>query len=295
MTPATVLMRWEKFWFPTRTPYRMAGFRILLGLYLLAYFGTLAPHVTLLFSSQGVYIPFLVPDYAPAPVGAWIVYAVTLLLALAVTVGFRTRFTAPMLLAAFLYHYFLGIAVAYSVFDRMIIIYLLVLTFSDGGRVWAVDPADSDAPHPACGWGERILTLQAFMLYFGSGLWKAMNPAWYDGELLEAVFQSMWATQLGFWIARLELGPQVWTLVSWTVIVVELLVGLGFLFPRIRWWAMVAAAIFHLGNALFLGLPEFLVCICIAPIFASDRLLWTVAAQFARLRHRVLRPPADAV
>jgi hypothetical protein len=294
MTPGTARERWEKFWFPPRAPYRMAGFRILLGLYLLAYFGALAPHVTLLFSSEGVYVPLLLPDYAPPPVVARILFGITLSLALAVTLGFRSHITVPLLLAGFLYHYFLEIAVAYTAFDRLIVIYLVVLTFAEGGRVWAVNPAGSSAPHPACGWGERVLTLQAFMLYFGSGLWKAMNPLWHDGRLLESVHQSMWATPVAFWISRLDLGREFWTSFAFATIALELLVGLGFLFRRTQWWAMLAAASFHLINTVVLHIPEFLVCISIAPIFASDRLLQAVAARFGQLRMRVLRLPADS-
>jgi hypothetical protein len=272
----------------------MAGFRILLGLYLLAYLGALAPHVTVLFSSQGVYMPFLVPDYAPPPIAAWIVYAGALALALAVTVGFRTRFTVPLLLAAFLYHYFLALAVSYTSYDRIIILYLLVLVFAEGGRVWAVDPAASSAPHPACGWGERVLTMQAFMLYFGSGLWKLMNPQWHNGRLFEGIHQGMWATPIGFWIARLDLSPQIWTLLAWSVVLFELLVGLGFLFRRLQPWAMLGAAAFHLNNTVVLGIPEFLVCVCIAPIFASDRLLQAVSAGFDWMRRRILPASAEA-
>jgi hypothetical protein len=306
MTLATARARWEGFWFPPRAPHRMAGFRILLGLYLLGYFAALAPHVALLFSSHGVYVPFLVPDYAPAPAVAGILFAVTLSLALAVTLGFRTHVTVPLLLVAFLHHYLLGIAVSYAAYDRLIVVYLVVLTFAEGGRVWALNPvwaltpvqaltpAAASAPHPACGWGERVLTLQAFMLYFGSGLWKLVNPAWHDGRLLESVHQGMWATPVAFWISRLDLGTSHWTLFAWMTIALELAVGLGFLFRRSQGWAMLGAASFHLANSVILFIPEFLVCVTLAPIFASDRLLFAVAARFEKLRSRVLRPRAGA-
>ena len=179
-------------------------------------------------------------------------------------------------------------------------IYLVVLAFAESGRVWSLNPdgslnpAGSSAPHPACGWAERVLTLQAFMLYFGSGLWKVMNPLWHDGRLLESVHQSMWATPVAFWISGLDLGPWFWTLFAWATIALELAVGLGFLFRRTQWWAMLGAASFHLMNSVVLAIPEFLVCVTIAPIFASDRLLQSVAARFERLWSRLFRSQADA-
>ena len=176
MTSTTALARWNRFWFSPRAPQRMAGFRILLGLYMLAYCGALAPNVTLLFSSQGVYVPFLVPDYAPGPVGAWILFITMISLAAAVTIGFRTTLTAPLLLGCFLHHYFLSIAVSSSAFDRLIIIYLLVLTVAESGRAWTVSRNDSNAPHPACGCGVRVLSMQDLILFFGSVLLNAMYP-----------------------------------------------------------------------------------------------------------------------
>jgi len=169
----------------------------------------------------------------------------------------------------------------------LIVIYLVVLAFAESGRVWAltpdraVTPAASNAPHPACGWGERVLTLQAFMLYFGSGLWKLVNPVWHDGRLLESVHQGMWATPVAFWISGLDLGPSHWTLFAWTTIGLELAVGVGFLFRRSQGWAMLGAASFHLANSAILFIPEFLVCVTLAPIFASDRVLQAVATRLS--------------
>ena len=78
-------------------------------------------------------------------------------------------------------------------------------------------------------------------------------------------------------------APEIWSLLSLMVIGFELLLGVAFLFRRSQGWAMLAAVAFHLNNTVILFIPEFLVCITIAPIFASDQLLETTESRFTQL------------
>ena len=52
---------------------------------------------------------------------------------------------------------------------------------------------------------------------------------------------------------------------------------------------MLMAVAFHLINTVVLFIPEFLVCICIGPIFASDRVLQTVEVRFKQLGGLIVR------
>lgn len=98
---------WDRSWFAPSSPYPLAAVRILLGTFLLAYFLAFAPDVELLFSSRGIYIPYLTPDYGPPPVIAWAVYVALLVACVAFTIGAATAYVTPLLLVLFLYHYFL--------------------------------------------------------------------------------------------------------------------------------------------------------------------------------------------
>src|SRR5579872_4931015 len=129
---------WNIFWFRNVQPHSLAAFRILFGSYLLIYFLRFAPDVELMFSTKGVYTPFLLPDLGLPVFGAWMAYFVMLLVIGAFILGFRTRFVTPVLLALFLYYYFLNLAVNNTAFDRLNIIFLAILCFADLDAAWAI-------------------------------------------------------------------------------------------------------------------------------------------------------------
>src|SRR5262245_50074792 len=59
---------WNQFWFAEVSGHSLAAFRISFGIYLLGYFGSFAPNVNLIFSSDGITIPYLIPDWSLPPV-----------------------------------------------------------------------------------------------------------------------------------------------------------------------------------------------------------------------------------
>lgn len=282
------LQRWNEFWFARDDPYRVAAFRILLGAYLVVYLGTFAPHAALLFSNQGVYVPYLVPDYAPAPGIALALFALWWLCALALLIGFRTRLTIPLLIVLFVYHYFLALAVKHSTFERLIVIYLLALWPSRPDAVWAVSqPAAADQAYVPRFAG-RLVRFQTIALYFGAGLWKAVNPLWHTGTLLRSTMQSIWATPLAFWIVRQELPEVVWTAASYSVIGGEMLIGVLLALRRTRLFGLLLGTSFHVINSVILSIPEFLVCLAPYPLFLPEawlrRLDALVSARWRRAR-----------
>jgi hypothetical protein len=265
--------------------HRVALFRILFALYLLGYFGVQMPHVALLFSNRGVYLPYLLPDYAPAPVVAWLVFSSMLPLAVALLLGYRTELVARLLLLLFLYHYFLQIAVKQSSFDRLIAIYLIVLCFADSGRVWGFD-ARRSGPAPNA-WAERVLAMQSMLLYFGSGLWKLFNPDWHTGALLRSTLQGMFASPLAFAIVQRGFSDDTWTRFSLTIIGFELLVAPLLLVRRTRPLGLLLGAGFHLFNTVVLVVPEFLVAMTPYPVFVEPRALERMGQRCAALARRL--------
>jgi len=142
---------WDRFFFAPASGERIAAFRILFALYLLVYFGAMLPHVELLFSNHGVYVPYLVPDYAPPPALAWPLFLAMPACAACMLAGYRSERAARVLFALFLYHYFLQLAVKQSSFDRLIANLLAVLCFADSGRVWGLDARRAAPPSRRCG------------------------------------------------------------------------------------------------------------------------------------------------
>lgn len=267
---------WDAFWFAPGSTLHVAAFRALLGGYLLVYFLTFWPDVTLMFSNEGVYFPWRVPDYAPSPSVAWVIYGVTLSSMVALTLGYKPQLTTPLTLVLFLHHYFLQMAVKHSTFERLIIEWLLLLCFVSVG---------SHASTQAAGWVTRLIRFQTVMLYLGAGLWKAANPHWRSGELLKATLQGMWSTDAGFWLVRTVETDAGFALLSQSVIVGEILVGVLFCLPRAYPLAIAGGVTFHLSNVIFLSIPEFVVCLSPYVFFVNPETL----EKWQRVVGRVLR------
>ena len=184
---AKIRTAWDAFWFRKVPPHSLAAFRILFGLYLLAYFLRFAPNVELSFSNHGVYAPFLVPEAGLPPFWAWTLYLVTLLVITAFILGFQTTFATPVLLGFFLYYYFLNFAVRDTAFDRLNLIFLATLCFAQLDRAWSLGGgrrARQDQDGLVSIWPIRIITLQIAFLYFGAGFWKLVSPPWHSGAML---------------------------------------------------------------------------------------------------------------
>ena len=275
---------YDAFWLAESSGLRMAFFRIAFALYMLGYLGVLAPHVSVMFSDEGVYAPYLVPDLAPSPAVAHALFGAMLLLCCGLLAGYRTELCAAALLALYLHHYFLQLAVKQSSFERLIIIYLAVLMFAGAGQRLGLDGLRARAPRVA--WAERLIAAQSIFLYTGSGLWKAVNPAWHGGALLQSTFQGMWATPLGFAIARAELPAAAWTGLSLGVIALELSLGPLLFFRRTRPLGIALALGFHLSNWVLLFIPEFMVCVAALLVFAEEATLERLVARARELGAR---------
>ena len=253
---------WNRFWFAASDPHPIAAFRIMLGAYLVIYLGAFAPHAVAVFSDVGVYVPYGLVGAAPSSLVAVGLFSATLVLAMLLTVGYRTRLVAPLLLLGFLYHYFLSFAVKDSSYDRLIIVYLVVLCCVDAGRAWSLDAKSGRATGDTVPvWAEHILRFQTVALYFGAGLWKFVHPAWRSGTLLEETMQGMWSTPVGFWLAQQGFTRPFWMMASWSVIGLELAAGFLLFHQRTRALAVVLLALFHIANTAVLFIPEFLVCL----------------------------------
>jgi HTTM domain len=255
---------WNAWWFGPVPAYPLAAFRVLLGLFLLAYLLPMLPHVPVMFAARGVYTPFLLPDVAPPPAVAWAAFTAMLVLTVLFTLGVRTGVVTPLLLAAFGYHYLLNLALKNTAYDRLIIYTLAFLCFGELDKVWSLGRRNVPSIEAArggdrvCAWPQRMVMLQVALLYFGSGLWKLFNPYWHDAGMLYNTFQGAWATPAAYWVIRLGLPKAAFAAMAWSVIVFELAATFGLFVPRLRVVFMAVGVLFHLGNWVFLDIPEFM-------------------------------------
>lgn len=261
---------WATYWFKEVPPHSLSAFRILFGLYLLAYFLSFAPKVNLMFSNEGITIPYLMPDWSLSPAFCTALYGLTLLVMLAFTAGYRTAWTTPAVLVLYLYFYFLNLAVKNTAYDRLNIIFLCILCLARLDRAWALSaPANgSDGQKTAVSlWPVRMITMQVSFLYFGAGLWKLMSPHWHKGEMMYYTLVGPWGSPLAFWIVRLGLPMSFWLMVTWSIVLWELSMPLGLNIRQIQIPAMLVGVAFHASVALLLNIPEFFNCVCTYVLF----------------------------
>jgi hypothetical protein len=218
--------------------------RAVLGLYLLIYFLCFLPNVNLFFSNEGIYAPFLIPDIAPPPIGAWIIYLITLGLMLAFTFGFKRRLITPLLLLFFLYHFALSLAVKNCAYDRLIIIFLFLFCFED---------LEKDNK-----WLIKAFQWQISLFYIGAALFKTFMPTWHTGEMLKMTLASNWGTKAAFWLLSLNLPNWFYDISTQTVVVFELICGFLLHSGSLQNYVFVLGFIFHTSIWVFLGIPQFM-------------------------------------
>lgn len=100
------------------------------------------------------------------------------------------------------------------------------------------------------------LALQLTLSYFISGFVKIINPEWRTGRALHDVF-SFSAYPVSETLRGLTKHPALLCLMSWAVIMFELLFPLTLLSQTTLIIGLIIAAIFHLANACLFGLNRF--------------------------------------
>jgi len=245
----------------------LAALRIGFALYLLSYYLRFAGAVEQCFSNLGVYSPYLIPDVAPPPIVAWLIFGAALVACLALLLGWHTRLTVWIVLLLFVYHYLLNFAVANTSYDRLNLIALTLLCLSDSGAAWSLDARGRSEVRLVPAWQIRLPQFQLAMLYFGSGLWKLLNPYWRTGEMMKYTLASPWASPVAYWILDWNLPDWFYLCLTWSVVIFELLAGLGFFFRRTRPWFIAMGIAFHVSNTVVLMIPGFLNCIAMYGLF----------------------------
>ncbi len=262
---------WDRFWHREVLPHGLAAFRILFGVFLLAYIAPLLNRVELMYSSQGIYVPFLIPDIAPSPSLAVLIF-VGFLSAIGLFIsGFHTRVVTPVLLTLFTYHWCLNLAINNTAYDRLIVTLLAICCFAKLDGAWSVTSLRNPKPPQATihvpGWPGRLIMVQLALLYFGSGLWKLSGSAWRTGEMLRMTMMGPWATPAAFWLVNLGLPDWLFDALAWTTVGFELIAGFALFVPRLRVPFMAVGAGFHLSIWLFLNIGEFMFCVATYVLF----------------------------
>lgn len=273
---------WERWWFRAADARSYAALRIGWGLLALWLYVPMWKDLGWALADPGVYpLSARAVDYGPERISVlanpwWSLgtlgevqafFAVFLATCVAVVVGLGGRLSFGLA--------WLGVvsmmnrtAVWTDGSDVVLKVFGFYLLFMPLTRVWSVDAAwRRGAPAAVAGWPLRLFQLQVCILYVRTGIVKAIDQRWQEGE---AVYHALSTSYLWrFDLRGLLANPlfQGWTVVAtYATLVFEI----GFplvLFARLRRPVLLAGLALHLGIASMMSLGGF-----------SEAILWTYLA-----------------
>lgn len=279
---------WRNGW----TGGQYSLFRSLLGLYLCIHFAHLLPWSAELFSNEGV-----LPDASLSPIFAvfpnlyaisdspWFVHAsltIASLAGLAFAVGWRDRLAAIAMWAvlAGLYGRNPLIANPSLPYVGFMLIAHLFVPPAPFGSVAARGRADLDGDwvlRPAVFFAAWIVLA---LSYSYSGYTKLLSPSWVAGDNIRFVLQNPLARD---WILRefmLWLPPILISLLTWFVLVIELLFAPIALWWRARPWLWLGMLLVQFGFLFLLNFADLTVGMLLFHMFTFNP-AWLRAQRFA--------------
>ncbi|PSL43320.1 vitamin K-dependent gamma-carboxylase-like protein [Chitinophaga niastensis] len=278
------------FFFKPSSPYPLAFLRISVALLLITQLLWLYKSLPLLYGHQalipwpvsqaimGNYTPNIewVAGYAdylhisPDDV-LWIFIGVYLFVLVVFLLGIFTRVMAVLVWAL---HYMLvntGFMSAYGVesFAHIILFYCI---FMPVGNAWSFDArkGNKQADNEWNTLSVRVLQLHLCIIYFFSGIEKAVGIQWWNGE---AIWRTLMQDQFKqFDMSWMAYYPWVAKIICWSTLLLE--IGYPFYMwgTASRKYGLIAIILLHLGIAVFLGLQLFAVIMIIFSVAAFGKL-----------------------
>jgi vitamin K-dependent gamma-carboxylase-like protein len=307
----------RSFWLGDADLAPVAAFRILYGIQLVNWFWQLYPNLNAFFTDEGILprrallIGFPERFSLLTLFGEWwqvaIVWALSCLVAVLLTLGWRTRvmsFLAFVMVSSFSWRNPLILDGSDFVFR----ILPLWLTFTRAGELYSLDALArrrrGDIPSgrgPAL--PVRILELQVAWIYLATGLEKLTGKLWLDGTAVWYALQ-LEHTFARWWARPIVENPALVRLITWGTLAVELgflpVTMTSFKLPRVI--AVALAAGLHLGILAMMNVGNFPVIMLSAlvlflpPLWIRafvDRVVRTFESRLGVAAREFLRRLAD--
>lgn len=131
-------------------------------------------------------------------------------------------------------------------------------------------PSIATWARPSAFW---VIRLQLLLTYLATGLHKLTGTHWPDGTAMGIV-----ATDHAFGPLWLADFPLLATAMTWAVLLFQFTFPIAVWWSRTRWPWMLFGVLFHLGTALWMGIPE------MAFAFLVAYTIWLSSNEVERLR-----------
>jgi vitamin K-dependent gamma-carboxylase-like protein len=245
--------RWVRFAFEPVDTAPMAALRIAAGLLCLGWALSYLPDAGFFLGAHGA-----APD-RPTPTHPWewnvdLGSPVLWLLVLAgaavfMTVGLFSRLSSIAVLVLLIAIQRRDYATLNSgdLLLRALVFYIVLMP---SGECWSVDAwfgrRIGREPQPRAPWGLRLLQIQVTLLYFFAAWDKLRGQTWSSGTAVGIVLQigDLQRFAVPFSIAT---SPTVSAVLTYGTLATEIFLTFGLWRPRLRWWAIGAGLLLHLG------------------------------------------------
>jgi len=268
-----IIAGWNRFFFEPQSPLPVAVYRILLGLVILMNHALLWPDVNDWFSDRGA-LPFATArkvvggggfnlfNWLPhSDASVWMVFLISCLAALTMTLGLLTRASTVVLFLTLLTLQHRNPVILNSG-DTFMRIATFFMMFSQAGAALSLDRLiriargkESGPPEPRAPWAMRLIQIQLTFVYFYAFIWKSMGTMWLSGT---AVYYTSRLAE--FWRFPVPyVFEHIWTIKiwSWATLLVELALGTLIWIKELRYWVLLAGVLLHLGIDYSMNIPLF--------------------------------------
>ncbi|HUR55998.1 MAG TPA: HTTM domain-containing protein [Gemmataceae bacterium] len=130
---------------------------------------------------------------------------------------------------------------------------LVAVAVSRGGAVWGVQSVGGRVVVP--GWPAKVLLVQLVCVYFFSGIYKAVSPAWQSGYMMYFVNRDLAWSLIPSFTGRMPVMLD--RIASWGTVAWELAFPLLIVFRRTRAAALWVGFVFHALSFLTLEVGHF--------------------------------------
>ncbi len=289
--------------FPPAPAERLAGVRILVGLFAVVYLAARAPHLANVARfPASAFAPVGPVALLPAPLAVWAVWALVvaaIAAACAFVVGWRHRLTGPAFAGLLLWvtSYRSSWGMIFHT-ENLLVLHALALAAAPAADAWSVDArrAPARARDPGLYGGTlRLMGALTAATYVIAGVSKLRltGSAWITGEVLatQIAFDNLRKAESGSIYSPLValVLPHGWVFpaLAALTLLVELGAPIALLGGRVALAWTAAAWGFHVGVIALMAIvfPYPLALVAYAPFFAVERPLAGLAA-WARSRRR---------
>jgi hypothetical protein len=290
------MKRVAAWWFAPAPAERLAGLRILAGVFACGYLASRFPEIVK--SSRlpaALFEPLGVARVLGAPLPSAVAVAIaatTFALLVAFTLGYRYRVIAPLAAAALLWtlSYRTSWGQTFHT-ENLLVLHVIALACCPAADVWAIGSTGSGG-HAGYGWGVKLLATLTVATYVVAGIAKLRlaGMAWLDGEQLRnhVAIDNLRKALLGDPVSAIATPlldhPSLFVAFSIGTLALELGAPIALVGGRIgRAWAL-GAWLFHVGVLLVMSIlfPYALFGFAYAPLFAVERPLGWIAARVSR-------------